>query len=74
MNLGEARAVRMKIGSRPQTLWARLVRGRILIDLFERWGSVEVGTYTHDGVSPTELCDDVDAAESELRAEEAALA
>lgn len=73
MNLGEARAVRMKIGARPQTLYARLVRGRILIDFDERWGSVELGAYTHD-VSPTELCDDVDAAERELRDEEAALA
>lgn len=65
MNLSEARAVRMRIGVRPQTLYARLIRGRVLIDQDERWGSVEVGTYTHD-VSPTELCDDADAAENEL--------
>lgn len=66
MNLEQARAIRMQIGTHPRTLYLRLVRGRRLFDFDDPpWGSIEVGTYDHD-VSPTELCDDADAAENEL--------
>ena len=71
MSLEQARAVRLRVGDRPQALYARKVRGRILIDLAKRWGSIEIGTYTND-FQATDLCDDVDATVQELRAEEAA--